>query len=178
MNRMVHAPGFSLLELVIVLALFGLLCLAGMPSLSHSIQTHQADSGIDTLKKALDFARSQALSQKQTITFCLVEDKKCSQRSSGEMFIFIDHNQNRQVDSSDTVLSYLKLPDDTAQLVLKAAFGRAYIRFKHNGEVMETAGISYCPKNSERFGRVIKVNGSGRSYPLHNHNEIQNSLAC
>jgi type IV fimbrial biogenesis protein FimT len=58
---MMRAPGFSLIEMLISLAVLGLLLMLGLPSFSAWLQNQQLRAGSDALVNGLQTARSEAI---------------------------------------------------------------------------------------------------------------------
>ena len=99
-----HQKGFSLIELIISLAVLTILLTGGVPSLTDVYTQYRADSSIRIIQQTLQFARNQAITLNRTVTACAVIDEKCVQNWQVGLTVFIDTNNNSQLDDSDKIL--------------------------------------------------------------------------
>lgn len=63
--------GFSLIELMVTLTIAAILFLVAIPSYQNSVAEHKALDFVEALKGELEWARSQALSRGEAVTFTL-----------------------------------------------------------------------------------------------------------
>jgi type IV fimbrial biogenesis protein FimU len=66
MRRFLH--GFTLVELMVALALVGILATLAAPAFQGSMERSRADSDINELRTALSFARLEAINKSRSIT--------------------------------------------------------------------------------------------------------------
>ena len=71
------APGFTLLELVVALAIAGALLFLGAPGLGSVIAERELDDRADALIHALDRARSEAIKRGARVHVCPVASGGC-----------------------------------------------------------------------------------------------------
>lgn len=173
------AYGWSLLELLIVLAIFTLLSAAAIPSFKHTIKRSESEQAANTLLKALQLSQSQASFRKQIITFCPVRDMKCTKNKAQHIAVYIDENQNRAIDPGEESIRFYKLASSKDSFIkLKASFGRKYIRFKHNGHAMEGGSVLFCDRREDLYGQVITINYTGRAYLVQDDEQRREKLDC
>lgn len=67
--------GFTLTELLAVVAMAAVLVAVGMPALQEFIQNNNRSTRINTLVTALNFARSDAVTRRRTVRVCPTEDQ-------------------------------------------------------------------------------------------------------
>jgi type IV fimbrial biogenesis protein FimT len=67
-----HERGFSLIELVVTLAVLGLLMMAAMPSVGSWLRNTQVRNAAESIQNGLQRARSEAVRRNETVTFWLV----------------------------------------------------------------------------------------------------------
>lgn len=73
--------GFTLLELLVTLALLLTLLLMAVPSMRHLLAENRSIAQVNLLSSGLNFARSEAVSQNEVVTFCKSADgSKCGGR--------------------------------------------------------------------------------------------------
>ncbi len=65
-----HSRGFTLVELLVVMAISAILIAAAVPSFQSLIASSRASSASGTLVSSLEFARSEAIRRNQNVTVC------------------------------------------------------------------------------------------------------------
>jgi type IV fimbrial biogenesis protein FimT len=71
MNKRSH--GFTLIEMMITLAVFALLLMVGLPSMTTWLQNQQIRASAEGLQAGLQFARTEALRRNAPVRFQLVD---------------------------------------------------------------------------------------------------------
>ncbi|MGE6434217.1 GspH/FimT family pseudopilin [Shewanella baltica] len=155
-----HQKGFSLIELIISLAVLTILLTGGVPSLTDVYTQYRADSSIRIIQQTLQFARNQAITLNRTVTACAVIDEKCVQNWQVGLTVFIDTNNNNQLDDIDKKL-YITNAFDSKDIV---KYNRTAIRFQPDGLASGTNGtLKYCPSSATSpYSRAVIVNQAGR----------------
>jgi type IV fimbrial biogenesis protein FimT len=100
---MQRRPGFSLIELLAVLAIASILLAAGAPGLRQLIQAQQLKAASGDLFAAIGLARAQALARGEIVT---VLPKGAGGADWGRGWtVFLDRDGDRQPSPGDTVLA-------------------------------------------------------------------------
>jgi len=164
------AKGLTLIELLISLALLGILSALALPSYHQLIQTQSADRLRDDLFAALMSARNQATTLGLPVTICGAAnlfttepaDLRCISPAkdwSGGWFVFIDLNEDRKHQPDERVLSVYE--DAPADADLK--YNRSYtIRFDRQGRSPGNNGTFRITKNDIGYLQCVVVSSSGR----------------
>lgn len=101
--------GFTLIELVIVLAIVSLLCLIGIPSFKHMTETIHADLAVSQLYRAIQLTRSEAIKTNSIATLCPSSNGyQCEKDWSKGYIVFVDRQANGSVDSDDQIIHFFK----------------------------------------------------------------------
>lgn len=81
--------GVSLIEIIIVLAIMGLLLLAAIPNVTERIRNTQIRNTSESLLAGLQRARTEAITTNQTVRFSLVTtlDESCTRSSTATNYI-------------------------------------------------------------------------------------------
>ncbi|MDT8281975.1 MAG: GspH/FimT family pseudopilin [Gammaproteobacteria bacterium] len=90
--------GFTLIELMITMAIVGILLLVGLPSLKTFMQGNQLIASTNELISALHVARSEAIKLNKRVTVCVSSDgKDCldSKKWQNGWIVFVDANDDR-----------------------------------------------------------------------------------
>jgi len=105
-----QARGFTLVELMVTLAILGILVMAAAPNFSAALERNRIEAELKDLSSHVKLARSEAVSRSQTVTVCRSSDQaSCSTAApAGNWSIgwitFLDLNGNATVDTDDVLL--------------------------------------------------------------------------
>lgn len=152
--------GLSLLELLVTLLVFSCLSLMVIPSFIN-YQSRQGTS-LKTweIKRALDLARSFAISKLKPVKACPTNlNFACIAESGVRFLVFDDANRNHIWDGDESIFKDIGMDDFNIKL---SASGRAFIRFKPTGESMESGNILVCDSHKSDYARQVIVYQSGR----------------
>lgn len=157
----IYPKGFSLIELITTLSVSAILLAVGAPSLTDFYTRYRADSSIRVIQQTLQFARNQAISFNSRVTVCALIDDKCDSNWQVGLTVFIDINNNNQLDSSDKKIYTTNAfhSKDTVK------YNRAVIRFLPDGLASGTNGtLKYCPSRpTSPYSQAIVINQAGRA---------------
>ncbi len=114
---MKRAPaGFTLLELMVVLAIAGILMAVGVPAMRDFMRNGRITAAANDVMAALHFTRSEAIKRRQPVTLCTSDDALLPNNTpnaaatcedSTELtgwIVFVDLNQDGVRDAGDTLL--------------------------------------------------------------------------
>lgn len=100
--------GFTLVELLIAVAIMGLLVLAAGPSYRSFIAAQQLANHAHFLAGTMNQARSEAIKSGNRVNLCKTRDRRqCADDASGwelGWILFIDEDQDGQVGPDETVI--------------------------------------------------------------------------
>jgi len=103
--------GFTILELVIVMAIAAILLAIGVPTFQYVTASNRIASEINGLLGDMQFARSEAIKEGQTVTICASSSpyNACTGSPAGSAWqfgwiVFLDTNGNQQVDLGEAIL--------------------------------------------------------------------------
>ncbi len=111
MNRPVgkspRAVGFTLLEVLVVMALLGLMVSLAAPAMSALRQQHQLQAQAEGLLGSLVLARSEAMRRQQRVTMCArASDSACDASGTWQQgwLVFADANGNAQLEAGEALI--------------------------------------------------------------------------
>ena len=156
---------FTLLELMVSLTVISVLMAIAIPNFTPFIVKMRVNNEISELHRMLLITRNTAINNGQKTILCpLDSSSKCTSQWQNSLSVFIDLNNNKQLDVNETVIktrAAIPLGD-----LLVYAKGRNRITFKPTGHLSGLANgtFRYCPENHNNFSRGIVVARSGRIF--------------
>lgn len=106
-NRISWCVGFTLIELIITLALAAILLTLGISGFQQMVQSNRTVTAINGFIGALNLARSEAMKRSIRVTLCKSADRlNCSISGGYEQgwIIFVDNNNNATVDHDEAII--------------------------------------------------------------------------
>ncbi|HAT42066.1 MAG TPA: hypothetical protein DCS87_10135 [Rheinheimera sp.] len=84
MNRWRHLAGFTLMELMVVLAIIGIGMLVAVPSYQGMVERNRLSSQVNEFQTAFNYARSEAIRLNTYVVLCQsIDGTVCSSPTSG-----------------------------------------------------------------------------------------------
>jgi type IV fimbrial biogenesis protein FimT len=157
--------GFTLLELMITIATVGILVSMSMPNLGDMLQKNAAETVLNDLARTMTMARVSAVSHGQMVTLCRSADQKsCNGEWHNGMLVFLDHDSDRIVDTSDRILHVTSPATTPGTLKLRSFPNRQYLQFTPAGVINnQTGNFTWCPAdNDARQAQQLIFNITGR----------------
>lgn len=161
MNRFALQRGFTIVELMVTLAIAAILLAVAAPSFTLFAQKRAISQKTVQVRNALELARGLALSQRQVWTVCTVDASNSCVSSAGlRLLVFRDDNDDKDFNTGEMLHQDIDI--DSIELEISAS-GRPYIRFARSGEALESGNIEVCSTNQAvDYGRQAIVFRSGR----------------
>ncbi len=155
--------GFTLIELIISLAIFTILLTVAVPNLSWFMDNYKAKQSLQTLQRALNSARTLALNRSQPITLCPMQGTTCHNDWSSPLAIFYDRDQDLILDNTETLL--LTVSNEAQEgYWQKKRSQQNYIKFTPQGHAFSSATtFLYCPDSGKHsLAKQLVINFQGR----------------
>lgn len=161
-----HRPhGFTLAELMIVLALLGILLAIGVPAFSQLAASIRLTSAFNAVTASLAGARMAAVSHRAPVTVCPSADGAQCRRDlawEGGWIAFLDPGRDGVPASADAILQRM---DSLRGLAIHSTAGRHYIRYQPAGTSGGTnLTLRVCAGEPSHQAGEIVVNIAGRVY--------------
>lgn len=156
-----ESRGFTLTELLIVIAIGGILLTFAVPSFTESIQNNRMATQINELHASLSFARSEAVKRNRTVTVCRGNvDDGCDGDWHDGWIVFVDANSNGDRDAGEEVVRvHGGLNED-----LTLSFDDTPVSYDSSG--IATRGINstftLCDHRGEARSKGLVIGASGR----------------
>lgn len=157
-----HIPGFTLLELLVTLAIGAILMLVGIPGLQSLIADTALQTEVFSFHNALHRARSYAIDHQTDVIACLADDKEqCVEHNFSHLLVFNDKNRNKKLPENhgnETIL----IRHQYTKSALDIVTNQRYFVFQPDGTQAGTPGtISLCGSAANKGVRLI-IAMSGR----------------
>lgn len=159
---MPRASGFTLIEMLFVVALLGLLLSIGAPALQTMVINNRISTAAGDLMSDLTFARATAIARSQRIGVCASSDQATCTGSSFSQgwIIYVDANANGNFDvATDTIV---RVRDALAgSLTVTPSPSALGIVFRPSGPADAARTFQICKPGF--IGRNIALNATGRA---------------
>lgn len=149
---------FSLLELLLVLAIVAIVAAIGMPNLRETWQRLQAEHFMRQLSQHLVYARVHAIAQQHPVQICPRQGIICSTDWNSAP---IQLHQKALKSWQDVLLRELKHPVRSHLLF----YNRASLQFRSDGslDLLESGTFVYCSKEPYHWHFRLSISQAGRS---------------
>ncbi|WP_157360270.1 GspH/FimT family pseudopilin [Aliagarivorans marinus] len=158
--KRVENAGFTLMELLITVALAAILLGIGVPAMTQFHASISAEATRNRLMREVRFARSQAIDLSQTVVICALDsDNKCGGSATDGLTIFIDSNNNQALDVGEEVLQVAE-----SYGTGKVKLNTTALRFTPEGMITGQNGSLYFCSNDSNYvsGIIVSRGGSVR----------------
>ncbi len=159
------SSGFSLIELLMVLAVVAILLTAVLPDMRHLVAQERTAASVNELRTSLALARSSAITRQTFIHTCSSEDgQTCTRSEHWQMgwIVFEDRNHNKQRDAGENLLHVVGPLGNSTQITLRGSFGiRHYLKYKPDGSAFPNGSFLICHPDSG-VGKALVIIHSGR----------------
>lgn len=174
MKHIRYSNGFTLFELVTVIAVISIIVLISSPFFASLLKQNEANKLYYSLKPILTDARAQAYSLHHAVALCGSNNGiTCNDDWTAGILTFLDHNQNRLLDADDQVLSHHSLAIKYGELTWRGA-GRSrssVLLFEpERGRLnMSNGSFWYCAQHPQ-WHRLVILSSMGHSRSSRDNN--------
>lgn len=162
--------GFTLAELLIVVAILALLAGIGVPAMRELAQNNRQTGAVNELIAALQLARSESITRNvnapATVTVCSSNNgTTCGGTWANGWIVFRNDGCDTAVPSADSVIRYTSGPapaGDTGFQVTAAGFGIDAVCFRRAGRPTDDGDFVFCDDRGADDARVVQLGLGGR----------------
>lgn len=162
-----HARGVTLIELMVALAVLGVLAAAAIPNFKSFLHNSRLNSEATKFYMDVESARSEAARRNTTVTICPMADgNACSDDWTKPRVIFVDADGDGTRAAGEELVRNSDAPSAmvTVAVANLGATSNA-VRIRPAGNTSApTASWKFCEKNSTLSGQTVSLTGSGRPH--------------
>ena len=158
--------GFTLLELLITVALISILAALAIPSMRSFSQNDRLTTNINTMIGHLAYARSEAVKRHAQVSICISNDTVGCTGGNWEdgWIVYVDADANGTFDAAtlnEDILRVNQALDGNNTLTGTGAYG-TQVTYDNRGFVTATGGFLLCDARTGAFGKTITTSNTGR----------------
>ena len=157
--------GFTLLELMVTMAVVGIVFAIGIPSMNTFIQNDRLVTQINTLVGHLSYARSEAVKRSQQVAVCVSSNTtSCTGGNNWEngWIIYVDIDGDGSFTAGEEVLrAQQQLDGDNT---LSAATIGTQVTYDYRGfvDAASVGSFSLCDDRGAAYGKAVSISPTGR----------------
>lgn len=156
----IDVKGFTLIELMVTVAVLAIVAMIAVPSFQSTIASNQLDEGRDRLRSAIQFAKSEAIARNDTVSLCPSADGiGCGDNSNWNGFWLVVEDSNAS--GSVSIANTLRVFDAPAagQVQVRHSDGQTVLRFTPEGIApdLNSDTFSFCDPEADSDPRSMLV---------------------
>ncbi len=159
--------GFTLIELMIAIALTGMLLSMAVPAMDLFVSNARQTSAINDFVSSIHIARSTAITTNTRVTLCPSANGVTCENIDWDRgwIVFADLDSDQVVDLNETITSKT---EGTNNLSIESAEFGSFLLYRPNGRVMNAAingsagEFTVCDQRGADHAKVMIVELSGR----------------
>ena len=158
--------GFTLLELLITIALISIVTALAVPSMRAFSQNDRLTTNINTMVGHLAYARSEAVKRHAQVSICISNDTLGCTGGSWEddWMVYVDVNANGTFDPATPNEDILRVNQPMAgnNTLAPTAQYTTQVTYDNRGFVTSTGSFLLCDARTGAFGKTITITNTGR----------------
>ncbi len=154
--------GFTLLELMVTVAIAGIVMAFAVPSMESFIKNERLTTQINTLVGHLAYARSESVTRRQQVILCASSNMTSCQGTNwaAGWILFIDADNNSSFTAGEQILRVKQLLKGSNTLVSSTG---SNIIYDNRGFSPNSNGtFSLCDDRGAAFMKSISISNTGR----------------
>lgn len=165
--------GFTLLELMLTLAIAAIVLVVGVPGMREFLWQSSLTTNINSLASALNVARSEAVARGRTVSVCRSNNPTSATPScttaAGSwatgwvVFVNRDSDSPAAIDAGETVLQAFEGLDTGESLTTSATFQHS-VSFSPEGIADGAGEFVLCKNNDTAYLRSVEIERSGHIF--------------
>jgi len=152
--------GFTLIELIVTMAIAAILVTAAIPSFSEIIQNNRISAETNQFIASLQLARSTAVKQQRNAQICVSTDQMtCTGTTNwaSGWIVWVDQDSDSTLDAGEIVR--VQAPLNTASILTSTT--QSTFRYSATGLVDNGDTLTFCDNRTGETGRQITITATG-----------------
>lgn len=162
--RLRHANGFTLIELIVTLAVASILIGFGVPSFANLIASGRQSDTYNELVSSLNLARSEAVKRAGTVTVCaFATETTCgtSDDWSKGWLVFEDLDADGTIDSGEELFAQKEINYEEQSLISFSFTTASGFRYFSRGNVTSTGYLVVCDSRGPESAKAVNITTTG-----------------
>ncbi len=156
--------GFTLMELIVTVAVISMVMAFAIPSMTTFNQNDRLTTNINALVGHLAYARSEAVKTSQQVSLCISSDSATCTGTNWEQgwMIYADANGDGTFNAaSETILRAQQALDGGNTLTATGAIG-SQVTYDYRGFATTTGIFLLCDARTGAWGKTVSITKTGR----------------
>jgi len=179
-NQLNKKNGFTLIELIIALAISGIIMTSAIPAFSQMLAKNRQETQLFTLFSHHQLARSEAIKTNQRVTLCKSSDgRQCTPDSPWHegWIVFSDLDHNKKINDGERVIYIQQALNRNLTLKYRGFGSSNYISYYSDGHSTTNGTFTLCSQFGDNSARSIIISRTGRAR-LDNKSSTKAPLNC
>lgn len=162
-----HKQGFTLVELIVAIAVVAILSTIALPSMSEFLIKMRVDNQITEMQRLLLTARNVAINTGKNTTVCPLSSGVCTTNWQNEVSVFTNDANTLANSNSFAANDELVKVREPIRSGDQLQFAHVSVIYSPSGQLVAptvVGSFKYCPENNANKSRGIDLSISGRSY--------------
>ncbi|WP_372766859.1 GspH/FimT family pseudopilin [Pseudoalteromonas sp.] len=162
--------GVTLLEVMIAVAILGIVSAIALPSLGPMLEADRADSFIDEFSRTIKYARAKATTTDEYVVVCPIASPQTGGACSADwknnpIVAFVDKGQDLSFNTTnDMLIRVMSLPGSNDKVSQNK--GNTAITIDGQGRVNQEHQFVICPNGKNENTSALQVSVSGNTWKL------------
>lgn len=161
-----HASGFTLMELLVAIAVSTILLTIGVPSFLRMVAENERVSHTADIYNAFNFARSEAIARNTPVVVCKSTDESTCDSSaewSAGWLVYANTDGISTGTEPNTNEPILQTHTALERFTLTASSGLSNrVTYLPTGRSTNVGEFLLCPEDTDLQGRIIQITSTGR----------------
>ncbi|HET7586565.1 MAG TPA: GspH/FimT family pseudopilin [Gammaproteobacteria bacterium] len=155
-----NQPGFTLIELIVVIAILAIFVTTAVPGFSRLVTRERRVSTVLSVVRALNFARAKAITTGRYIQVCKSGDAAQCDESvtwSDGWIVYVDRDEDSDLDAEERILRRRGAMDESVELTAN----QNAFTFRPTPHP-STAGSLFVCVGNQAYGEAVIISFTGR----------------
>ncbi len=159
-----HSQGFTLIELIILLAIVSILFRFGMPAFQDIMANNRMATQINTMVTSFNLARSEAVKRNQNIVLCPNDEGRCAKQPHWHngWLMFVDNNFDREFDDDEEEIIYIEAAKENIEIT-SSRYRRRVVFRTLGTSAGSNASFIFCDQRGPSQARAVILSNTGRA---------------